>query len=100
MALCIGQQQSSSQLLFYSFRRACRTSSRGGLFCGIMEQFHKIPMNADAISLEGASGVLRMVEGGQVAAGGQRRLKPAGYDRFEARERVAGIPIPVALKHF
>jgi len=59
--------------------------------------------------------VFRVVDGGRSGAApdrtaqdgqgklrqeGERRLKATGYDRFEARERVAGIPVPVALKHF
>lgn len=64
----------------------------------------------------GETGLFRIIDGGlasssvtlptdidpvsQVVAEGQRRLKSAGIDRYEARERLTGIEIPIALRHF
>ncbi|WP_169684206.1 hypothetical protein [Rhizobium sp. 57MFTsu3.2] len=31
---------------------------------------------------------------------GHRRLRKADIQRYEARERVAGIPMPLSLKHY
>ena len=37
---------------------------------------------------------------GSVAQEGQRRLREAGIDRYEAREKVTGVPIPAGLRIF
>jgi len=62
-----------------------------------------------------AKRVFRVIEGGyaspapqgrildarsQVHAEGQRRLQAAGVQRYESRERLAGIPMPSSFKHF
>lgn len=58
--------------------------------------------------------MFRVIEGGQGLSGkqelcdepnrvleeGRRRLRDAGVDRYEIRERVTGIPMPSALRNF
>ena len=36
----------------------------------------------------------------QILAEGQRRLQAAGLERYEARERITGVPTPRELRNF